>query len=111
MHIVFHSRNANLADDFRDIASEKLKALSRFSVMIEEMKVEVKHEPNPRFGKSSHVVILTSHGCGPFMRADGEAFNDLAAFDLAVASFELQIRKVHERTNDYDHGRPRGIAL
>jgi len=27
-------------------------------------------------------------------------FNDLAAFDKAVASLELQIRKIHERSKD-----------
>ena len=35
------------------------------------------------------------------MRADGEGFNDLAAFDKAVEAIELQIRKLHERDKDY----------
>ena len=100
MQIVFHSRNANLAEDFRGIAQEKLESLERFEVRLDEMKVEIKHEVNPHHGKNSHSVVLTTHGSGPFMRAEGEAFNDLAAFDKAVEAIELQIRKIHEREKD-----------
>ena len=100
MQIVLHTRNAQLAEDFGEIATEKLKSLSRFNVHIEAMKVEIKHENNPRQGKRSHSVTLTSHGAGPFLRAEGVGFNDLAAFDKAVASLELQIRKIHERSKD-----------
>lgn len=103
MNIVLHTRNAQLAEDFRPIATEKLKSLSRFHVEIESIKVEIKHENNPRQGKRSHVVTLTSQGAGPFMRAEGVGFNDLAAFDKAVASLELQIRKIHERSKDLPH--------
>ncbi len=103
MKIVLHARNAQLAEDFSAIAFEKLRTLARFNVAIEGMKVEVKHESNPHHGKNSHIVTLTSHGAGPFLRAQGESFNDLAAFDEAVESLELQIRKIHERSKDVPH--------
>ena len=103
MQIVLHTRNAQLAEDFSDIATDKLKSLERFNVLIEAMKVEIRHEGNPSRGKSSHHVTLTSHGAGPFFRAEGDGFNDLAAFDKAVVSLELQIRKLHERSKDYLH--------
>ncbi len=103
MNIVLHTRNAQLAEDFSDIAREKLRSLSRFNVLIEGVKVEIKHESNPRRGKSSHIVTLTSQGAGPFLRAQGEGFKDLVAFDKAVASLELQIRKIHERSKDVPH--------
>ena len=100
MNIVLHTRNAYLAEDFTEIAREKLQSMARFNVVIEGIKVEIKHESNPHHGNKSHVVTLTSHGAGPFLRAEGEGFNDLAAFDKAVASLELQIRKIHERSKD-----------
>lgn len=103
MEIVLHTRHAQLAEDFSEIATSKLKSLERFSVHIESIKVEITHEGNPSRGKSSHHVALTSHGAGPFLRAEGDGFNDLAAFDKAVASLELQIRKIHERSKDYAH--------
>jgi ribosomal subunit interface protein len=103
MEIIFHTRNAVLAEDFRSIASDKLKTLQRFSVAIDGIKVEIIHEPNPRFGKTSHSVTLSTQGSGPFLRAEGQAFNDLAAFDLAVKSLELQLRKAHERIKEIGH--------
>jgi len=103
MEIVIHARNANLAEDFRTIATEKLKSLDRFNVKITSIKVEILHEQNPRFGKSSHEVHLTTTGSGPFMRAEGVGFNDLAAFDKAVTALELQLRKIHEKSKDISH--------
>jgi ribosomal subunit interface protein len=101
--IVIHTRNATLASDFKDIATEKLKSMDRFSVKLDGVKVEVKHEQNPHFGKVSHEVVLTTHGSGPFIRAEGSAFNDVAAFDEAVKNLELQIRKIHEKSKDFGH--------
>jgi ribosomal subunit interface protein len=103
MEIIFHARHAVLAEDFRSIATEKLLSMKRFAIAIDGFKVEIIHEANPRFGKSSHAVTLSSHGSGPFVRAEGQGFNDLAAFDEAVKNLELQLRKMHERAKDYGH--------
>jgi ribosomal subunit interface protein len=102
MKIHIHTRNADLAEDFREIVEEKLNSMERFSITIERVEVEVLHEANPRQGKNSHRVILTSHGAGPLIKSEAAEFNDLAAFDSAVKAFALQIRKIHERTKDYD---------
>lgn len=100
MKIIIHNRNTTLAQDFRAIAEEKLNSMERFSVAIDRVEVEVLHEENPRHGKKSHRVVLTSHGSGPMIRAEAAEFNDLAAFDVAIKNFELQIRKLHERSKD-----------
>lgn len=101
MKIIFHARHAQLAADFREIAEEKLRTMERFSVIIERVEVEILHELNPRQGKHSHRVVLTSHGTGPLMRAEAAEFNDVAAFDDAIKNFELQIRKHHERSKSH----------
>ena len=103
MKIIIHTRHAELASDFRTIAEEKLHSMERFSVAIDRVEVEVTHEANPRQGKDSHKVVITSHGSGPLLRAEATGFNDLAAFDNAVKSIELQIRRIHEK--DKSHAR------
>ena len=103
MKIIIHTRHAELASDFKTIAEEKLLSMERFSVTIDRVEVEVMHEANPRPGKNSHRVIITSHGSGPLLRAEEVGFNDLAAFDGAIKSIELQIRRIHEKTKN--HGR------
>lgn len=102
MEIIIHTRHAELASDFKAIAEEKLHSMERFSVVIDRIEVEVTHEANPRQGKHSHKVVITSHGSGPLLRAEASEFNDLAAFDDAVKSIELQIRKVHEKSKSHD---------
>jgi ribosomal subunit interface protein len=100
--IIIHTRHAELASDFKSIAGEKLQSMERFSVTIDRIEVEVLHEANPRQGKNSHKVVITSHGSGPLLRAEASAFNDLAAFDEAIKNIELQIRKIHEREKSHD---------
>ena len=101
MKIIIHTRHADLASDFNEIVENKLHSMERFSIVIDRIEVEVLHEANPRQGKHSHRVILTSHGSGPSLRAEASEFNDLAAFDEAVKNIELQIRKVHERSKSF----------
>lgn len=102
MKIIIHTRHAELASDFKEIAEEKLHSMERFSVVIDRVEVEVTHEANPRQGKHSHKVVITSHGSGPLLRAEATGFNDLAAFDEAVNNIELQIRKIHEKDKSHD---------
>jgi ribosomal subunit interface protein len=111
MKIVIHARHAELAEDFREIAQEKLLSMERFSVTIDRVEVEILHEQNPRQGKHAHRVILTSHGSGPLIRAESAEFNDLAAFDDAVKSFELQIRKHHEKSKSHNRETLRNMSL
>jgi ribosomal subunit interface protein len=102
MKIIIHPRHAELASDFSSIVEEKLLSMNRFSVVIDRIEVEVLHEANPRQGKHSHKVVITSHGSGPLLRAEAASFNDVAAFDEAVKSIELQIRRIHEREKNHD---------
>lgn len=102
MKIIIHTRHAELATDFKEIAEEKLHSMERFSVVIDRVEVEITHEANPRQGKHSHKVVITSHGSGPLLRAEATGFNDLAAFDDAIKSIELQIRKIHEKDKSHD---------
>jgi len=111
MNIVLHTRNAQVASDFQEIAEGKLISMDRFSVAIDRVEIEVIHEANPKQGKLSHRVILTSRGAGPLIRAEAAAFNALAAFDLAIRSFELQLRKIHERSKDIGHDSVRKKAV
>jgi ribosomal subunit interface protein len=102
MKIQIHARNAELAEDFREITEEKLNSMERFGVVIDRVEVEVLHETNPRLGKHSHRVIVTSHGSGPLLRAEASEFNDLAAFDGAMKIFDIQLRKIHEKSKDHN---------
>ena len=102
MQIIFHTRQANLAADFKDIATDKLMSLVRFNVLLDRIEVEIIHEQNPKQGKHSHKVILTAKGAGPLVRSEASEFNDVAAFDLAVKSFELQLRKIHEKSKNHN---------
>ena len=111
MKIIIHTRHAELASDFKEIAEEKLLSMERFSITIDRIEVEVLHEANPRQGKHSHKVVITSHGSGPLLRAEAASFNDVAAFDDAIKNIELQIRKIHERDKSHDRHTLRNMKV
>ncbi len=101
MQIIFHDRNAELTQDFKRIATEKIETINRFSVAIDRIEVETVLEANPRHGKQSHRVLIRSSGSGPFLHAEANEFNYLAAFDKAIKSIVSQIRNIHEKKKDY----------
>ncbi len=109
MEIIFHTRKATVAADFKKLATEKINSLQRLHVKVDRIEVEVIHEGNPSLGKRGHTVIITSHGAGPLLRAEAAAFNDLAAFDEAIRKVELQLRKRHERSTEHKRESVRGI--
>ncbi len=111
MKITIHTRHADLASDFKEISEEKLQSMERFNVEIERIEVEVTHEANPHQGKHSHRVVISSHGAGPALRAEATEFNDVAAFDVAIKSIELQIRKIHEKSKDHNRETIRTMPL
>jgi ribosomal subunit interface protein len=111
MEITIQARHAELASDFHPIAEEKLSSMERFNVQIDRIEVEVIHEQNPRQGKHSHKVVIASHGSGPALRAEATEFNDVAAFDVAIKSIELQIRKIHEKNKEHKRESIRTMPL
>jgi ribosomal subunit interface protein len=111
MKIIIQTRHAELASDFKEIVEEKLASMERFNIVIDRIEVEVMHEANPRMGKHSHKVVVASHGSGPALRAEATEFNDLAAFDVAIKSIELQIRKLHEKEKSHDRSSIRTMPL
>lgn len=111
MEIILRIRNASIAEDFKAITHEKLESLNRFNVKIDRIELEVLHETNPKFGKKSHKIVLTSKGSGPLLRSEASGFNDLAAFDNAITNLELQIRKIHEKSKDKSRGTIRNKTI
>lgn len=103
MQIIIHSKKQALAEDFQRLVTERLTRLERFKIPIDRIEVSVTHEANPRQGKASHRILITTHGSGPLVRAEATGFNDLAAFDDAAERIELQLRKLHERSKSIRH--------
>jgi len=93
MEIIIHLRNAQVAEDFKGIVNEKLKALTRFNVKMDRVEVEVIEEKNPRQGKHDHKVVITSRGAGPLLRAEAAEFNGVAAFDKAIPALNYKSAK------------------
>ena len=103
MDIQIHSKTSHLSDPFKERVQDRLSRMERFGIKIDRVDVEVNLEQNPRHGDGAHKVQLTSRGSGPLIRAEAANSDNISAFDMAAEKFELQLRKVHERSKDVKH--------
>jgi ribosomal subunit interface protein len=84
--IVVKGRNTEVADRFRQHATEKLARIERYDAKVISIDVECSQERNPRLSDQREVIELTIRSRGPVVRAEAAAQDCYAALDR---------RKVH----------------
>ncbi len=110
MHLTFRSRRAELTEDLRFFASEKITRLDRFfedGARLERAEVQFSEERNPRIA-SHDVCEVTLHGNGHHIRARASAATAPAAVDLVIDKLEHQLTKLKRRSTVRDHGGSKG---
>ena len=111
MKIIFHHKGITLAEDFKPIVEDKVNKLERFNLKIKEFRVDISHTERKNSKKKIHLVELSTWHREIFLHAKAQAANDLAAFDKAIKNLELQIRRIHDKTQDIDHKTIRHIEI
>lgn len=98
LEIVVHGRNADLAEDDRIKAEERVEHATRvFEQAVEKIDVELFEEPNPRQSDERFRVELTAFAAGRVVRIEaGAAFLE-AALDDGVDRLTRQLRRLKER--------------
>ena len=102
---VVHGRHAEMSARFKQHVNDKLGKITRFSIPIHRIDVEVSHEANPRQHDRAYEVELTCHGSGQFLRAEAHAEDKYTALDLAYARLEERLRRMHDRAKSVKHQR------
>jgi ribosomal subunit interface protein len=95
--VVIKARHAEVNEKFRTIVHDKLAKLTRLEASLDRVDVEVCGERNPRQADHRMRVELTCRARGHVVRAEAAAFEELAAFDLAVAKLEMRLRRAADR--------------
>ena len=113
LETVVHGRHAEMSARFKQHVNDKLAKITRFSIPIHRIDVEVSHEANPRQHDRAYEVELTCHGSGQFLRAEAHAEDKYTALDLAYARLEERLRRMHDRAKSVKHQRiaaPDGVV-
>lgn len=110
MHMTFRTRRAELTEELKAFATEKITRLDRFFVdgdRLERAEIQFSEERNPRIA-SNEVCEVTLHGSGHHVRAKASSATAEAAVDLVIDKLEHQLTKLKRRTRVRDHGGSKG---
>jgi ribosomal subunit interface protein len=108
--IVVKGRNTEVADRFRQHATEKLARIERFDAKVISIDVECSQERNPRLSDQREVIELTIRSRGPVVRAEAAAQDCYAALDLAVTKLESRLRRARDRRKVH-HGAKTPVSV
>lgn len=101
MEIVVVGRHTEVAERFRDHATEKLAKVQQFSPTVQRVDVEVTRENNPRLADVRERVELTVRDKGPVVRAEAAADDRFGALDLAIDKLSERLRRARDRRKDH----------
>ena len=93
MDIVVKGRRAEVTEQFRQHAIDKLSKIERLNHRIIRLDVEVSEERNPRQNGQKERVELTCVSKGPVIRAEAAAPDPYVALDLALGKLESRLRR------------------
>ena len=110
MEIVVKGRNTEVADRFRQHATEKLAKIERYDAKVISIDVECSQERNPRLSDQREVIELTIRSRGPVVRAEAAAQDCYAALDLAVTKLESRLRRARDRRKVH-HGAKTPVSV
>lgn len=104
MDVSVSSRNIELTEALRDVATEKIGRLGRFLDGMDRAEVHFFEERNPRIADKD-VCEVTMDGHGHHVRAKVSAADPFAAVDAAVNKLEQQLHKLKTKLVGRSHHR------
>ncbi|MFC7402031.1 ribosome hibernation-promoting factor, HPF/YfiA family [Citricoccus sp. GCM10030269] len=100
MDVSYIARNVSLPDRFRDYAEEKFSKIEQLSARAQRLEIKVTKQSNHRHSGENLTVELTVHGKGKVIRAEAQADDKFAAFDVAFGKLLERLRRLRDRQKD-----------
>lgn len=105
MDVSYVARNVSIPDRFRDYAQEKFSKIEQLSQRAQRLEIKVTKQSNHRHSGENLTVELTVQGKGKVIRAEAQADDKFAAFDLAFGKLLERLRRLRDRQKDRQHQR------
>lgn len=104
MQVVIKSRNVELDDRLKKVATEKVTRVTKFLDGMEKAEITFFEERNPRIA-NNEVCEVTLHGHGHHVRAKASAHDSFAAVDLVIDKLGHQLTKLKGKLVTKHHQR------
>jgi ribosomal subunit interface protein len=104
MEIVISARNLTVSERFKDYVAERAHKVEQFAHKVQELSIKVtRHDHSRNSGPEDQVEITVHHG-GHWVRAEANAADKFAAFDIAFQKLTERLRRAADKRKVH-HGR------
>lgn len=97
MDITISGRDIPISDRFRDFVTEKSERITNIDSRTERLEVRLTRHIDRNGNHGDDHVELTVRGNGPVIRAESEAGDKYAAFDVAIDKLIERVRRAKDR--------------
>lgn len=97
MDITISGRDIPISDRFRDFVTEKSERITNIDSRTERLEVRLTRHIDRNGNHGDDHVELTVRGHGPVIRAESEAGDKYAAFDVAIDKLIERVRRAKDR--------------
>ena len=111
MEVIISARNLTVSDRFRDYVADRVHKIEQLANKVDTLSIKVTRHDHSRNAGPEDQVELTVHEPGHVIRAEAQAGDKFAAFDVAFGKLAERLRRASDR-NKVHRGqhRPPSIA-
>jgi ribosomal subunit interface protein len=108
MELNISAKNLTVSDRFRDYVSERAEKVDHLLHKVQELAVKVTRHDHSRNSGPEDQVELTVFATGQIIRAEAQAQDKFAAFDVAWGKLAERLRRANDRRKPHHghHGAP-----
>ena len=104
MEITISARNLSVSERFKDYVAERAHKVEQFAHKVQELSIKVTRHDHSRNSGPEDQVELTVHHGGHWVRAEANAADKFAAFDIAFQKLTERLRRAADKRKVH-HGR------
>lgn len=109
MEISISARNLTVSDRFREYVSERSHKVELLAHRVHDLTIKVTRHDHSKTSGPEDQVELTVHGDGQIVRAEAQAGDKFAAFDIAFGKLTERLRRAADKRKVH-HGRHGSIG-
>ena len=97
MEITISARNLTVSERFKDYVAERSHKVEQFAHKVQELSIKVtRHDHSRNTGPEDQVELTVHHG-GHWVRAEANAADKFAAFDIAFGKLTERLRRASDK--------------
>jgi ribosomal subunit interface protein len=97
MQVIISARNLTVSDRFRDYVSDRAQKVEHLMHKVDSLNIKVTRHDHSKNAATEDQVELTVHEPGHVIRAEAQASDKFAAFDIAFAKLSERLRRAADR--------------